>query len=139
MASFAKWLQVRSRQGKPLATLDYSASNAVYKLPLTLGQQQAQQPAALEPAMFFILVGVLLLVLRFAGVSPMADWNLELFGDLWKLVLPFILALVWWAWADASGLTKRREMKRDELRKSERRARNIENLGLGPKDPKKPR
>jgi small Trp-rich protein len=89
--------------------------------------------------MFFIIIGVLLLVLRFAGVSPMADWNLELFGDLWKLVLPFILALVWWAWADASGLTKRREMEKDEQRKTERRARNIDNLGLGPKDPKKKR
>jgi small Trp-rich protein len=87
--------------------------------------------------MLFIIIGVLLIVLKIAGVSPMADWNLEFFGDLWKLVLPFILALAWWAWADASGLTKRREMERDEERKTERRARNIANLGLGPKDPKK--
>ena len=89
--------------------------------------------------MFFIIIGVLLLALRIAGVSPMADWNLELFGDLWKLALPFILALVWWAWADGSGLTKRREMEKDEQRKTERRARSIDNLGLGPKDPKKKR
>lgn len=86
--------------------------------------------------MLFIILGVALIVLRIAGVSPMADWNLEFFGDLWKLVLPFILALVWWGWSDASGMTKRREMDRDEERKSERRARNISNLGLGPKDPK---
>jgi small Trp-rich protein len=89
--------------------------------------------------MFFIIVGVLLIALRVAGVSPMADWNLEFFGDLWKFVLPFILGLVWWAWADSSGLTKRREMEKDEQRKAERRARNIDNLGLGPKDPKKKR
>jgi small Trp-rich protein len=89
--------------------------------------------------MFFIIIGILLIALRIAGVSPMADWNLELFGDLWKLALPFILALVWWAWADASGLTKRREMEKDEQRKVERRARNVENLGLGPKGPKKKR
>jgi len=89
--------------------------------------------------MFFIIVGVLLIALRIAGVSPMADWNLELFGDLWKFALPFILALFWWGWADASGLTKRREMEKDEQRKAERRARNIDNLGLGPKDPKKKR
>ena len=89
--------------------------------------------------MLFIIIGVLLLALRIAGVSPMADWNLELFGDLWKLALPFILALVWWAWADGSGLTKRREMEKDEQRKTERRARSIDNLGLGPKDPKKKR
>ena len=89
--------------------------------------------------MFFIIIGVLLLALRFAGVSPMADWNLDLFGDLWKFALPFILGLAWWGWADSSGLTKRREMEKDEERKTERRARNIENLGMGPKDPKKKR
>lgn len=87
--------------------------------------------------MLFIIIGVVLIVLRIAGVSPMAGWNLELFGDLWKLVWPFIAALVWWAWSDASGMTKRREMERDDERKAERRARNISNLGLGPKDPKK--
>ncbi|WP_374564374.1 TIGR04438 family Trp-rich protein [Ideonella sp.] len=86
--------------------------------------------------MLFIIIGVALIVLRIAGVSPMADWNLDLTGDLWKLVLPFVLALAWWGWSDASGMTKRREMERDEERKSERRARNINNLGLGPKDPK---
>ena len=86
--------------------------------------------------MLFIIIGVLLIVLKVAGVSPMADWNLEFTGDLWKLVLPFILALIWWGWSDASGMTKRREMDRDDERKAERRARNIANLGLGPKDPK---
>jgi small Trp-rich protein len=89
--------------------------------------------------MLFILVGVALIVLRIAGVSPMADWNLEFLGDLWKFVLPFALALAWWAWSDASGMTKRREMQRDDERKAERRARNIDNLGLGPKDPKRRR
>ena len=89
--------------------------------------------------MVFIIIGVLLIALRIAGVSPMADWNLELFGDLWKFALPFIFALAWWGWADSSGLTKRREMAKDEERKAERRARNIDNLGLGPKDPKKKR
>jgi len=87
--------------------------------------------------MVFIIVGVILIALRIAGVSPMADWNLEFFGDLWKFALPFILALVWWAWSDASGLTKRREMQKDEERKADRRRRTIDNLGLGPKDPKK--
>ena len=89
--------------------------------------------------MFFIIIGVLLIALRIAGVSPMANWNLDLFGDLWKLVLPFVLGLVWWAWSDASGWTKRREMEKDDERRAERRARNIDNLGMGPKDPKKRR
>lgn len=86
--------------------------------------------------MIFILLGVALLVLKLLGVAPMADWNFEFTGDLWKMVWPFVAALVWWAWSDASGWTKRREMERDEQRKAERRARNIANLGLGPKDGK---
>lgn len=89
--------------------------------------------------MFFIIIGVALLALRIAGVSPMADWNLDPFGDLWKLAWPFLAALLWWLWADSSGLTKRREMRKDEERKAERRERNISNLGLGTKDPKKKR
>lgn len=83
--------------------------------------------------MLFIVIGVVLVALKLMGVSPMADWNLEFTGDLWKLVWPFVAALVWWAWSDASGLTKRREMERDEQRKAERRERALENMGLGPK------
>jgi small Trp-rich protein len=84
--------------------------------------------------MLFVIVGVILVGLHFLGIGPMAQWNWELFGDLWKFVLPFILALVWWAWADGSGLTKRREMEKDEERKATRRRRSMENLGMGPKD-----
>jgi small Trp-rich protein len=87
--------------------------------------------------MLFIIVGVILIVLRMAGVSPMADWNLEFFGDLWKLVWPFVLALLWWKFSDDIGWTKKREMEKDEERKADRRRRTIDNLGLGPKDPKK--
>lgn len=83
--------------------------------------------------MLFILLGVALIALKLLGVSPMADWNLELTGDLWKLVWPFVAALAWWAWSDASGVTKRREMTRDAQRKADRRARHLDHLGLGPK------
>ncbi|MBT9599116.1 MAG: TIGR04438 family Trp-rich protein [Vitreoscilla sp.] len=84
--------------------------------------------------MVFVIVGVILVGLHLAGIGPMGQWNWELTGDLWKFVLPFVLALAWWAWADSSGLTKRREMQKDEDRKAERRQRNVENLGMGPKD-----
>jgi len=86
--------------------------------------------------MFFIVVGVLLILLKFAGIEPVASWNLELFGHLWRFVLPFVLALAWWGWADASGLTRRREIEKDSDRKAERRRRSVEALGLGPKDGK---
>ncbi|WP_374673473.1 TIGR04438 family Trp-rich protein [Ideonella sp.] len=86
--------------------------------------------------MIFIIIGVALIALKLLGVNPMAEWNYELTGDLWKMVWPFVAALIWWAWSDASGWTRRREMERDDQRKAERRARNIANMGLGPKDGK---
>ena len=86
--------------------------------------------------MFFVIVGVAFVALHFAGVAPFSAWTWAFTGDLWKFVTPFLLALAWWAWADASGLTRRREMERDAKLKADRRARNISALGLGPKDPR---
>ncbi len=86
--------------------------------------------------MAFVIIGVLLLAAHFAGIGPPAAWNFKVLdGDLWKFVLPFLLALAWWAWADASGMTRRREMEKDAQRKAERRKRNVAALGLGPKKP----
>jgi small Trp-rich protein len=82
--------------------------------------------------MLFVIVGVILVGLNLAGIGPVAQWNWEFTGDLWRFVTPFLLALAWWAWADASGMTRRREMERDAERKAERRRRNISAMGLGP-------
>lgn len=84
--------------------------------------------------MALVIVGVILMVLHFLGIGPMAQWNWEITGDLWKFLLPFVLALVWWAYADGSGLTRKREMVKDQERKDERRRRNIAAMGLGPKN-----
>ena len=81
--------------------------------------------------MAFVLVGVVLIVCHLAGWGPMAQWTWALTGDLWKFCLPFVLAALWWGWADASGLTKRRAMLRDDENKARRRERNIAALGLG--------
>ena len=43
---------------------------------------------------------------------------------------PFALAAVWWAWADGTGLTKRREMEKMDERKRERREKNLVSLGM---------
>jgi small Trp-rich protein len=80
--------------------------------------------------MLFVIIGVIVVVLHLAGIGPMAAWSWKISDDLWKFVLPFLLAIVWWAWADWSGYNKRREMERMENRKRDRRARNLENLGL---------
>ena len=77
-----------------------------------------------------VILGVLLVFLNLVGIGPPANWTWNLFGDLWKFVLPFLLALAWWAWADASGLNKRREMERMADKKQDRRMKNLEALGL---------
>jgi small Trp-rich protein len=81
--------------------------------------------------MFFILVGVVLLICNFMDWGPMATWNYELTGDLWKFVLPFVLAIAWWIWSDATGWTKRKAMRKDAIRKQDRLDRNIDAMGLG--------
>ncbi len=81
--------------------------------------------------MFFILVGVGLILCWFMDWGPMAAWNWEISGDLWKFVLPFVLATAWWIWSDVSGWTKRKAMQRDAERKQDRLDRNIDAMGLG--------
>jgi small Trp-rich protein len=88
----------------------------------------------MEASMAFVIVGVALIALHFAGIGPMAAWNWELTGDLWKFALPFGLAAVWWTFADMSGLTKRRAMRKDDARVAERRKRSVEHMGLTPND-----
>jgi small Trp-rich protein len=71
--------------------------------------------------MLFVIVGVLIIAMNVVGIGPVADWNWDITGDLWKFCVPFLLALLWWIWSDKSGLDKRREMEKMELRKENRR------------------
>lgn len=80
--------------------------------------------------MYFVVVGVLVILLHLAGIGPMADWDWKPLGDLWKFCLPFAFAAVWWTWADVSGYNKRREMERMEAKKQARREANLEALGM---------
>ena len=64
--------------------------------------------------MYFLLLGVLALMLKYLEIGPVATLS-------WWLVLsPFALAVVWWAWADASGYTKRKEVEKMDDRKQKR-------------------
>jgi small Trp-rich protein len=77
--------------------------------------------------MYFIVLGVVLLVMKIAEFGPVATWS-------WFGVLaPFVLAAAWWAWADASGWTKRREMEKMEAKKRQRRIDNLDKLGMDAK------
>ena len=74
--------------------------------------------------MWFIMLGVLLIALKLADIGFVAEWS------WWAVLSPFALAAVWWAYADSSGLTKKREMDKLEDKKLERRRKNMEALGM---------
>jgi small Trp-rich protein len=74
--------------------------------------------------MWFIVAGVMLVVLKLADLGAVAAWS------WWVVLAPFAAALVWWTYADASGFTKRREMDKLEEKKKERRRRAMDALGI---------
>lgn len=77
--------------------------------------------------MYFLFIGVLGLILKFLEIGPLAAMS-------WWLVLsPFALAVVWWAWADASGYTKRQEVQKMDDRQQKRLHKQREAIGLATK------
>ena len=80
--------------------------------------------------MLFVVIGVVLMLLNLAGVGVIGTWNWELFGDLWKFCVSFLLAAVWWVYTDKSGMDRRREINKMEKRKSDRRKENLASLGM---------
>lgn len=89
--------------------------------------------------MLFVIVGALIIVTNLAGIGPFAGWNWEFTGDLWKFCVPFGFAVLWWIWADKSGLDKRREMEKMDARRQARREENLASLGFDPKSRRKGR
>jgi len=80
--------------------------------------------------MWFVIIGVVLIAMNLAGIGPVAQWNWDFTGDVWKFCVPFVLAVIWWAWADKSGLNKRREMEKMDQKRQARREENLASLGL---------
>ena len=74
--------------------------------------------------MYFLGLGLLLLVMKWLEAGPVAAWS------WWIVLAPFPLAVAWWAWADSSGLTKRRAMDKMDKRKADRRDKAMESLGM---------
>jgi small Trp-rich protein len=73
--------------------------------------------------MWFLLLGLALLAMKWLEFGPIATWS-------WILVLsPFALAMAWWAWADSSGYTARKEMELEQARKKARIDKHRENIG----------
>ena len=81
--------------------------------------------------MAFLILGILLLAMKLAEFGPVGAWS------WWLVLLPFGLATAWWAFSDSIGLTQRRAMDKMEQVKAERRNRNLQALGLGPRHDRK--
>ena len=77
--------------------------------------------------MYFLVLGIILLLLKYLEIGPVAAWS-------WYTVLaPFGLAALWWAWADWSGYTKRKAMEKEDAKKAARIAKAKEAMGQTPR------
>ena len=77
--------------------------------------------------MYFVAIGVLLLVMKATDFGMVAAW------PWWGILLPFGLAVLWWAFADGTGYTKRREMDKMDARVKKRRQEQLTSLGMDEK------
>ncbi len=77
--------------------------------------------------MYFLGLGLILLAMKYLELGPVAGW------DWWVVLLPFGLAMAWWAWADSSGYTKRKAMQRENARRDDRIERNKTAIGTSTK------
>ena len=80
--------------------------------------------------MYLLGLGIVLVLLKYLEIGPPALWS------WWWVLSPFALAAAWWAWADASGYTKRRAMEKMDARKQARIDRQKDALGLLPRKPR---
>jgi len=83
--------------------------------------------------MWFLLLGLLSLALKYFEVGMVAGWS------WWIVLSPFALAVAWWAWADSSGYTKRKVIEREDRRKQARIDRQKSNMGLPTSNGQRPR
>lgn len=80
--------------------------------------------------MYTLLLGILLVLLKYLEIGPVAGWS------WWWVLSPFAVSAAWWAWADATGYTKRRAMEKLDRRKQERIDKHKSALGMGPRRPR---
>ena len=74
--------------------------------------------------MLFLGIVIAAMLLKYFSIGPFAmlGW--------WLTLIPFACAAAWWAYADASGYTKRREMDKMERRKQERIDKQRDAMGM---------
>jgi small Trp-rich protein len=74
--------------------------------------------------MYLVVLGVLLIVMKVTEFGTVANWS------WWIILSPFPVAIVWWAWADGTGYTKRKEVEKMDARVAKRRVDALEKLGM---------
>ena len=77
-----------------------------------------------DEAMWFAVVGVVVLVLKLVAVGPWATWS------WWVVLAPFAAAAAWWQLADSLGITQRAAVERQARRVARRREERLDALGL---------
>ncbi len=73
--------------------------------------------------MYLLGLGIVFLLMKYLEVEPVAAWS------WWIVLAPFGLAVVWWAWADTSGYTRRKAMEREDKRRQDRIDKQRQNIG----------
>lgn len=74
--------------------------------------------------MYFLIAGVGLLLLKYFEIGFVAELS------WWWVLSPFPMAVAWWAWADSTGYTKRKEMEKMDRKKQDRIERQRQALGM---------
>ena len=80
--------------------------------------------------MYALLLGIFLMLLKYLAIGPVASWS------WWWVLSPFAVAVAWWAWADATGYTKRKAMEKMDQRKQDRINKHKEALGMKARRPR---
>lgn len=74
--------------------------------------------------MYLLMLGIALLLLKYFDIGFVANLS------WWWVLSPFALTVLWWAWADSSGYTKRKEMEKMDQKKRDRIDKQRAALGL---------
>ncbi len=80
--------------------------------------------------MYLLAIAVILTALKYLEIGPVANM------DWWWILGFYGATIVWWAWADGTGYTKRKAMERMAERKQARIDKNKEALGMAPRKPR---
>ena len=75
--------------------------------------------------MYLLGLAIVLSLLKLAQIGPVAGWS------WWPILAIYGAAAAWWAWADASGYSKRTAMEKMDQRKQDRINRAKESMGRG--------